>query len=112
MTCETAFAPTRRALLGSAGTFFAWSLMPRSAHAVGAPDNRLIVIILRGAMDGLSAVAPIGDPDYLRLREDIAIAKDDPVSPFLLDDMFALYPAMPTLARLYQKKQALYFLII
>ena len=31
-------------------------------------DPRLVVIILRGALDGLTAVGPIGDPDYALLH--------------------------------------------
>ena len=33
-----------------------------------ATDKRLLVIILRGAMDGLAAVPPVGDPRYASLR--------------------------------------------
>lgn len=34
-------------------------------------DNRLVVIILRGAMDGLDALRPVGDPAFARLRPDV-----------------------------------------
>lgn len=33
-----------------------------------AGENRLVTIILRGAMDGLDVVRPVGDPDYARYR--------------------------------------------
>ncbi|MGB9164520.1 MAG: hypothetical protein WCC41_08745, partial [Rhodomicrobium sp.] len=63
MLCETP-SLSRRALLGSAGALFAWAYMPKFVFAAGNRDARFIVIVLRGALDGLSAVAPFGDPDY------------------------------------------------
>ncbi len=69
-----AVTPSRRAVLGAAGALFAWSFVPKFAYAApGARDSRLVVIILRGALDGLSAVPPLADPDYAGLREGIAI---------------------------------------
>ena len=52
--------PSRREALIGAGTLFAWTQMPRLARAEGR-DPRLLVIVLRGALDGLGAVAPVGD---------------------------------------------------
>ena len=49
--------PTRRELLVGSGALFAWSQMPRIARAEGR-DPRLLVVVLRGALDGLGAVAP------------------------------------------------------
>lgn len=100
-------AVSRRSLIAASGGLFAWSFMPRFAHAAQGRDPRFITIILRGAMDGLSAVAPVGDPDYVALRDTIALSVtgDKPALP--LDGFFALHPAMPQLARLYQAGQAL-----
>ncbi len=47
---------SRRAVLAGAGAAFGAAYLPLSASAAGARDPRLIVIILRGALDGLSAV--------------------------------------------------------
>ena len=58
-------------LLGS-GALFAWAYMPKLAQAEGR-DPRLLVIVLRGALDGLATVAPVGDPDWVRLRGDKAL---------------------------------------
>ncbi len=104
--CEAPSA-TRRALLAGSGALFAWGYMPRFAHAAGGRDTRFVTIILRGALDGLSAVAPLGDPDYEALRASIALRKDGEVPAIALDSFFALHPAMPHFARLYQAKQAL-----
>ncbi len=105
MLCEAA-SPTRRALLGTGAGLFAWAFAPRFAHAAGGRDMRLVTIILRGALDGLSAVAPIGDPDYAGLHGSLALSLggDHPALP--LDGFFALNPAMPVFARLFAAKQA------
>jgi uncharacterized protein (DUF1501 family) len=99
--------PSRRAVLGAAGALFAWSFMPKMAYAApGARDARLLVVILRGALDGLSAVPPLGDPDYAGLREGIAIQPEGENAGLPLDGFFYLHPAMPTLVRLYKQNQA------
>ena len=43
-----------------------------AAFASAPWDNRLVVIILRGAMDGIDAFRPIGDPDFAGLRSGIS----------------------------------------
>lgn len=104
--CER-MTPSRRAILGAAGALFAWSFVPKFAYAAaGSRDPRFLLVILRGALDGLSAVPPIGDPDYAGLREGIALAKDGPEAALPLDGFFYLHPAMPHLARLYKQGQA------
>jgi Uncharacterized protein conserved in bacteria len=97
--------PTRRELLIGSGALFAWSQMPRLARAEGR-DPRLLVIILRGALDGLGAVAPVGDPDWVKLRGDKALLLDGKTPALKLDAFFALNPAMPNLHRLYKAQQA------
>ena len=58
--------------------------------------------MLRGALDGLAAVAPVGDPNWVRLRGDNALRLDGKTPALPLNDMFALNPAMPNLHRLYK----------
>ena len=70
--------PSRRAVLLGSGALFAWAYLPRFARAAKARDPRLVVLVLRGALDGLSTVAPVGDPDYHGLHGDIALALDGP----------------------------------
>lgn len=104
--CER-MTPSRRAVLGAASALFAWSYMPKFAHAAaGSRDSRFLLVVLRGALDGLSAVPPLGDPGYADLREGIALAKDGPEAALPLDGFFYLHPAMPNLARLYADGQA------
>lgn len=104
--CER-MTPSRRAMLGAAGALFAWSFVPKFAYAAaGSRDPRFLLVVLRGALDGLSAVPPIGDPDYAALRDDIALTRDGPDAALPLDGFFYLHPAMPNLARLYASGQA------
>jgi uncharacterized protein (DUF1501 family) len=92
-------------LLGGA-SFAAWAYLPKFARAADRRDPRLIVVILRGALDGLATIAPIGDPDYAGLHGAIALAADGPHPAMLLDSFFALHPSMPEFARMYRDKQA------
>lgn len=96
---------TRRELLLGSCTLFAWAYVPRLALAEGR-DPRLLVIVLRGALDGLAAVAPVGDPDWQRLRGNDALTIQGADATLPLDGFFALNPAMPNLHRLYKSQQA------
>ena len=98
--------PSRRALIGGSASCFAWSFLPRWAQAAGARDMRLVVIVLRGALDGLSAVAPIGDPDYAELHGSLALSDKGDHAGLPLDGFFVLHPAMPAFSRLFAAKQA------
>jgi uncharacterized protein (DUF1501 family) len=84
---------------------FAWAYQPKLALAEGR-DPRFLVIVLRGALDGLAAVPPVGDPDWVRLRGDNAMTLQGATPALPLDGHFALNPAMPNLHRMYQAKQA------
>ena len=97
--------PSRREVLLGSGALFAWTQMPRLARAEGR-DPRMLVIVLRGALDGLGAVAPVGDPDWIGLRGDRALLLDGKTPALPIDSFFALNPAMPNLHRLYKARQA------
>jgi len=97
--------PTRRDALIGSGALFAWAYAPKLARAEGR-DPRVLVIVLRGALDGLAMVAPVGDPDWVGLRGDKALLLDGKTAGLQLDSFFALNPAMPNLHRLYQAQQA------
>jgi uncharacterized protein (DUF1501 family) len=105
MLCQTP-SPSRRALLVGGGALFAWANMPVIASAAGSRDPRFVVIILRGALDGLSAVGPTGDPDYAGLHGDIALSRTGADAALPLDSFFALNPGMPNFHRLFGAKQA------
>ena len=50
---------TRRNTLGLFGAGLAVAGLPRIAFAAADTDKRLVVVLLRGAMDGLSAAPPM-----------------------------------------------------
>ncbi len=99
-------ASSRREFLMSSGTLFAWSFLPKLAHAEGR-DPRLLTIVLRGALDGLATVAPFGDPDWAALRGENALTLEGKTPALKLDDFFALNPAMPNLHRMFQANEAI-----
>ncbi len=96
----------RRKFLGLSGSLVASAFIPKFARASDARDPRFITIILRGAMDGLSAVAPIGDPDYQALHGDLALTKSGDTAGIELDSFFSLNPAMTNFARMFKQGQA------
>ena len=92
----------RRSLLlaGCAATLI--SVAPGArADATASQGRKLIVVILRGAMDGVAALPKIDDPDIRAHRAVLIDAKATPLS-----DGFALHSAMPTLAAMYASKEA------
>lgn len=83
----------RRDLLFAGGAL----LVPALAFggAKQRPDHKLVVVVLRGALDGLAAVAPLGDPDYRRLRGDLALPEPGAEHGALpLTQGFALHPRL------------------
>src|SRR5437660_8823855 len=107
MDCiENRLLTSRRGLLLGGASFAAWAYLPKFARAADGRDPRLIVVILRGALDGLATVAPTGDPDYAGLHGSIALNPDGPHAAMMLDSFFALHPAMPEFARMYREKHA------
>lgn len=82
-------------LLGAVGaTFITTQGVSIQAAYADAPSYRgdvLVILSLRGGMDGLSTVAPIGDPYYAGLRPTTAIAANQAIK---LDNMFGLHPAL------------------
>ncbi|PZW43055.1 uncharacterized protein (DUF1501 family) [Humitalea rosea] len=74
----------------------------RAPAAAGAGDRRLVVILLRGAMDGMHALVPYADPNYATLRGGIALPAPGQEGGVLdLGGRFGLHPALPTFHRLY-----------
>ena len=84
----------RRALLRFAGAAgLAAVTLPGGARvAFGAPGGGTVVVLsLRGGFDGLSAVVPLGDPNYAKLRPGIGIPASQAKK---VDSMFGLHPAL------------------
>lgn len=96
---------SRRGLLSAAaGLGLSIGFVGRAARADSDLGRRkMVTVIARGAMDGLSATPPIGDPDYAGLRGRIAIPADRALT---LDGTFALHPALAGVHGLALKGQA------
>jgi uncharacterized protein (DUF1501 family) len=76
------------------------------ANVAARPGRRFALVILRGAMDGLSVVAPLGDPDYASLRGKLALGTPaEPNGALKLDEKFWLHPALAPLHPLYGQGQ-------
>lgn len=98
----------RSFLLGLGAVTLAGAANARLALASAPSDRRFIVVVLRGAMDGLSAVPAYADPHYRALRGALAIAAPGQADGALdLDGAFGLHPRLPTLKALYDQKQLL-----
>jgi uncharacterized protein (DUF1501 family) len=81
----------------------------RSAWAATSDNptgRKLVVVMLRGAVDGLNVVAPVGDENYLRLRPTIGLAAPGTEGGAInLDGYFGLHPALGSLQALWQEKK-------
>jgi uncharacterized protein (DUF1501 family) len=98
---------TRRlALLGLVTTV---SLGRTTLALASAPtDKRLVVVILRGALDGMSAVVPYGDPALTGLRGEIVPpAPNQPNGLLDLGGFYGLHPALAGLHVMFQANEAL-----
>ncbi|MBY0551094.1 MAG: DUF1501 domain-containing protein [Candidatus Obscuribacterales bacterium] len=72
-----------------------------AANTSEAVNKKLLVILLRGAVDGLNVVIPAGDRRYYELRPTIAIK---PGAALNLDGYFALHPALAPMISLWKSK--------
>ncbi len=82
--------------------------IPDIGVAFPQTDARFVFIILRGALDGLAAVAPYGDGNYQRVRGALALQQPGLSGGALkLDGMFALNPALQSMHALFQVNQLL-----
>src|SRR5579871_3983712 len=82
--------------MAAASVASVWDAPFRFAFAAAPTDRRLVVIILRGALDGLAAVPPYGDKDYASVRAQLAL---QPGAGGIhdLDGFFGLNPALTNL---------------
>ena len=95
----------RRFLIGAtaagAGAVVLPGLLPSLAFAAepASPTNHtLVFVFLRGGLDGLSALVPLGDRDYYDARPRTAIDSRDVLA---LDGRFGLHPSLGHLKQLW-----------
>jgi uncharacterized protein (DUF1501 family) len=78
------------------------------AVASAPTEQRFVVVILRGAMDGLSAVVPYGDPNLATLRPELMLPSPGQDKGLLdLGGMYGLHPALARSHALYQANELL-----
>lgn len=96
----------RRGFVASAAGLAVGALAPFPVLAAAPTERRLVVVLLRGGMDGLSAVPAVGDPHWLPARGQLAVpATGEPGGALRLDGFFGLHPNLPQLAALYAQGQ-------
>jgi uncharacterized protein (DUF1501 family) len=95
----------RSALLGLTAAF----TLGRASLALGAAptQNRLVVFLLRGALDGMSAVQPYGDRDFTSLRGELALPGPGSEGGVLdLGGFYGLHPSLVNLHAMYSAGDA------
>jgi len=101
---------TRRRFLLGTGALAASAALPNALFAHTGGSARLVVVILRGALDGLAAVPPYADPNYLGLHRELAIAGPGMADGALaLDDNFGLHPSFGFLHERYTAGELVVF---
>lgn len=96
----------RRHLLhaATAAALAPWARLSLAASPAREAGNRLVLVLLRGGMDGLTAVPAVGDPAYADARGPLAQMAGAPLP---LDGLFALNPLLPQLHALYGQGELL-----
>ena len=92
--------PTRRRLLAGLGaaSLGSWSRLGLAA-STNASGRRFVLVLLRGGLDGLSAVPAPGDPAFASARGPLGAFDEAPLA---LVDGFALHPALRALHMMWQ----------
>ena len=94
----------RRFLLGMCAGGLATLSAPVFSFATVPGRQRLVFVLLRGAMDGLASIVPVGDPNYARIRGNMALAPGDLKA---LGKTFGLAPGLSPLHSFWQKGEML-----
>ncbi len=94
----------RHFLLGTATTIASSLTLGKLAFGQAGTDRRLVVVILRGGLDGLAAVPPMGDPHYASSRGTIVL-DNAATDRTMLDGFFGLHAKLANLHTLYQQKE-------
>ena len=97
----------RRDILKGAGLGMMASALPTVVLAKADTDARFILVILRGAADGLAIAPPYGDGNYRKVRGELGLpAPGEPDGVFKLDGLFGLNPALTGVYDEYQAGRA------
>jgi uncharacterized protein (DUF1501 family) len=100
-SCECAESISRRSFLKTSA-ILTFAALPDLSFGAEVGNGRLLVILLRGGMDGLFAMPPVGDPSLKGRRLHLM-----PDGLLTLDGTFALHPSLTNVHEIYQKGEAL-----
>lgn len=96
----------RSALLGLSAVLCTGGVSLALADA--PTDRRFVVVLLRGALDGMAAVVPYGDRDLAGLRgELLPPAPGQPGGVLDLGGFFGMHPSLSNVHQMYQDGEAL-----
>lgn len=98
---------SRRDILQSAGAGLLAAAIPAVTFAGAETDSRFVLVILRGAADGMALAPPWGDGNYRGLRGELALPGPGQTGGVLsLDGLFGLHPALGSVYEHYRQGYA------
>lgn len=100
---ESRLLMSRRSLLGITAALFSSAVLPDFAQAAVNPDARLLVVVLRGGMDGLNYMVPKLDSRYAGVRGSLAIPFSQTLS---LGADFGLHPGLARIHAMFNAGEA------
>ena len=100
INCEGCGVISRRTLL-KATAVLSFAALPEFSLGQNVTETRLLTILLRGGLDGMFAMPPVGDKRLAGLRRKI-----NPDQTLKLDGFFGLHPAFKTVHDMYNKGEA------
>lgn len=99
---------TRRqflARLSAGSSLLLWPGLTTLANQATPSNQRLLVVLLRGAMDGLAAIPSYGEARFESLRGELALPTSGRNAVLRLDETFAMHPSMAFCHQLFQRQQ-------
>jgi uncharacterized protein (DUF1501 family) len=102
----------RREFLSLSALAAGGAFLTRSLAFAGVSERkpRFVLVILRGALDGLAAVPPYADPDYAQLRREVALrAPGEAGGALPLNGFFGLHPSLGFLQQSYAARELIVF---
>ena len=91
----------RNFLKGTLGTLYMMATPNMALPDTKITEKRLLIVLLRGGMDGLASIPPIGDKNLSKIRKDVLVngAAD-------LDGFFGINPSLKFLGSEYHQGRA------
>ena len=91
----------RNFLKGTLGTLYMMATPNMALPDTKITEKRLLIVLLRGGMDGLASIPPIGDKNLSKIRKDILVNGADD-----LDGFFGINPGLKFLGSEYHQGKA------